>query len=50
MRDVEVQVQDKFARARSARLNRVLPLSEVGNYTRIALPQLDAYDAIVFER
>ena len=45
MRDVEVQVQGKFARARSARLTRVLPSSQVGNYTRIALPQLDAYDA-----
>jgi hypothetical protein len=50
MRDIEVQVKGKFARARSARLNRVLPSSQVGNYTKVALPQLDAYDAIVFER
>lgn len=49
MRDIEVQVEGKFQRAHSARLNRDLPLSVTGRYTRFSLPQLEAYDAVVLD-
>jgi hypothetical protein len=34
MRDIEVQVEGKFQRAIRARLNRTLPLSAAGAYTK----------------
>jgi hypothetical protein len=49
MRDIEVEVEGKFQRARSARLNRALPIGAVGQFTRFSLPLLDAYDAVVLE-
>lgn len=49
MRDIEVQVEGKFERARSAKLNRTLPVSAAGRYTKLTLPQLEAYDAVVLE-
>ena len=50
MRDIEVQVEGKFRQARSARLNRALPVSTGGRYTRFTLPQLSAYDGVVLDR
>lgn len=50
MRDIEVQVEGKFERARSARLNRVLPMSSTAKYTKFSLPQLEAYDAVVLDQ
>jgi hypothetical protein len=50
MRDIEVQVQGKFRKARSARLNRELPLSTAGGYVKVTLPQLEAYDAVIFDQ
>jgi hypothetical protein len=50
MRDIEIQVEGKFQRARSARLNRALTVTTVGKYSKVSLPQLDAYDAVVLER
>jgi hypothetical protein len=50
MRGIELQVLGKFQRARSARLSRALPVASAGNYTRITLPELDAYDAVVLEQ
>jgi hypothetical protein len=49
MRDIEVQVEGRFQRAHSARLNRPLQLSAAGAYTRFSLPQLEAYDAVVLD-
>jgi hypothetical protein len=50
MRDIEVQVEGRFQRARSARLNRELPVTKAGKYSRFSLPELEAYDAVVLER
>lgn len=49
MRDIEVELEGKFQQARSASLNRVLPLSISGRYTKFSLPLLEAYDAVVLE-
>ena len=49
MRDIEVQVEGKFQRAHSARLNRALPLSAAERTPNSHVPQLEAYDAIVLE-
>ena len=50
MRDIEIQVEGKFQRARSARLNRALPVTTLGKYSKVSLPELDAYDAVVLDR
>jgi hypothetical protein len=49
MRGIEVEVEGRFQRARSARLNQALSLTSVGRYTKFTLPRLDAYDAVVLE-
>jgi hypothetical protein len=42
-----VQVEGRFQRAHSARLNRALQLTDAGAYTKFSLPQLEVYDAVV---
>jgi hypothetical protein len=49
MRGITVEVEGKFQRARSAKSNASLPVSVDGKYTKVTLPQLEAYDAVVFE-
>jgi hypothetical protein len=50
MRDIDVQVEGRFRKARSARMDRDLPVSYAGRYTRFSLPQLEAYDAVSLEQ
>ena len=49
MRDIEIQIQGAFRRARSARLDRELPLRSAGGYGQFILPGLGAYDVIILE-
>lgn len=49
MRDVEIQVRGTFRRARSAKLDRDLPLTAAGGYQRLVLPSLEAYDVVILE-
>lgn len=49
-REIEVQVEGKFRRARSIRLDRALTVSGDGHYSRFTLPELEAYDAVVLEQ
>ncbi len=46
---IEVQVEGRFRRARSAAAGRDLTLKDAGKYTGISLPQLGAYDVIILE-
>jgi hypothetical protein len=49
MRGITVEMEGKLQRARSAKSNASLPVSVDGKYTKVTLPQLEAYDAVVFE-
>jgi hypothetical protein len=49
MRNVLVELRGNFQRARSARLETILPTSAAGEYTKFTLPQLESYDAVVLE-
>jgi hypothetical protein len=49
MRDIEIEVKGTFRRARSAQLNRPLPLTTSVGYTKISLAQFDAYDVVILE-
>jgi hypothetical protein len=49
MRGITVEVEGKFQRARSAKSNTSLPVTVDGKYTKVTLPRLEAYDAVVFE-
>jgi hypothetical protein len=49
VRDLEINVKGTFRQARSTQLNRPLPLMTAAGYTKVLLPQLEAYDAVVLE-
>lgn len=49
MHDIALELEGSFQHARSIRLDRALPLTDVGEYTRFSLPRLGAYDVIVLE-
>ncbi len=49
MREIEVRLKGNYQSARSAALERPLPTTRAGEYTRFVLPTLEAYDAVVVE-
>lgn len=50
MRDIEVELAEGFGHARSAALNRELPVSRDGMYRKFSLPMLGKYDEVVLEK
>jgi len=49
MRDLRVELAGEFNRARSASLERALPVTRAGRYGVFTLPKLDAYDVVILE-
>lgn len=49
MRDIEIQLEGNFRRARSAKLDKDLPLASAGGYRQFQLPSLGAYDVVILE-
>ena len=49
MREIEVRVKGNYESVRSAALERPLPATRAGDYTRFVLPSLEAYDAVTLE-
>ena len=49
MRGIEVALAAEFKSARSARLNRSLPVTREGGFGKFTLPQLEAYEVVILE-
>jgi len=49
MRDIAVELAGSFHRAYSVRLEKSLPVSREGNYTKFMLPELESYDVLIVE-